>query len=151
MTFITLSVSEPSIGSRENPWSFGTILAVVAAGITVHEALKADEGLKAQGIRVRVIDAYSVKPIDQATLRQAAKDTGGRIVVVEDHWFEGGLGDAVLDAFAGADALLPRVVKLAVREMPGSGTPAQMLSKAGIDAEHITHAVKALVEARIDS
>ena len=74
---------------------------MIAAGITVHEALKAYDKLKAEGINVRVIDAYSVKPIDQETLRRAAKDTGGKLVVVEDHWFEGGLGDAVLDAFTG--------------------------------------------------
>jgi transketolase len=96
---------------------------------------------------VRVIDAYSVKPIDESTLRQAAKDTGGKIVVVEDHWFEGGLGDAVLDAFVGPGVELPHVVKLAVREMPGSGTPAQLLSKAGIDAEHISRAVQSMVGA----
>jgi transketolase len=143
--------SFPVGGSKVVRHSDADQVAVVAAGITLHEALKAHEDLKAQGIRVRVIDAYCVKPIDQATLRQAAKDTRGRIVVVEDHWFEGGLGDAVLDAFTGAGVELPRVVKLAVKEMPGSGTSAQLLSKAGIDAEHIARAVKGLVEARIDS
>jgi transketolase len=143
--------SFPVGGSKVVRHSDADQVAVVAAGITVHEAIKSHDDLKAHGIRVRVIDAYSVKPIDQAALRQAAKDTRGRIVVVEDHWFEGGLGDAVLDAFTGAGGELPQVVKLAVREMPGSGTPAQMLSKAGIDAEHITRAVKELVEARIDS
>jgi transketolase len=75
---------------------------------------------------------------------QAAKDTGGKIIVVEDHWIEGGLGDAVLEAFA-AEGALPRVVKLAVREMPGSGTPAELLAAAGIDAAHIVRAVKSLV------
>ncbi len=99
-------------------------VAVVAAGITVHEALKAHDTLKGEGVAVRVIDAYSVKPIDRATLVKAAKDTDGKIVVVEDHWIEGGLGDAVLEAFA-AEGALPRVVKLAVRQMPGSGTPAR--------------------------
>jgi transketolase len=116
--------------------------AVIAAGVTLHEALKAYDRLKGEGIHVRVIDAYSVKPIDRETLHQAARDTGGKLVVVEDHWFEGGLGDAVLDAFVGGGAELPTVIKLAVTKMPGSGTPAQLLDAAGIDAEHIVEAVK---------
>ena len=90
----------------------------IAAGITVHEALKAYDKLKAEGIAVRIIDAYSVKPIDRTTLMEAARTTGGKIVVVEDHWPEGGLGDAVLEAFA-AEALNGlRVVKLAVARCP---------------------------------
>lgn len=119
-------------------------VAVVAGGITVHEALKAADSLAAEGIAVRVIDAYSVKPIDAATLRAAAAGTGGRIVVVEDHWPEGGLGAAVLDVFADED-LRPRVVKLAVRDMPGSGKPAELLAAAGIDARHIADAARRLV------
>jgi transketolase len=120
-------------------------VAVIGAGVTLHEALKAYDQLKAEGIAIRVIDAYSVKPIDQETLRRAAKDTGGKLVVVEDHWFEGGLGDAVLDAFTGVGAKPPTVVKLAVRDMPGSGTPAELLNAAGIDAAHIVKAVKSLL------
>jgi transketolase len=120
-------------------------VAVVAAGITVHEALKAYDRLKADKVTVRVIDAYSVKPIDRETLQRAAKETGGRLVVVEDHWFEGGLGDAVLDAFTGVSGERPRVVKLAVRDMPGSGTPAELLHAAGIDADAIVKAVKSLL------
>src|SRR6185369_1691736 len=112
-------------------------VAIIAAGITVHEARKAYDQLKTSGIAVRVIDAYSVKPIAQATLRRAAADTGGKLVVVEDHWFEGGLGDAVLDAFTGVGVQPPTVLKLAVHKMPGSGTPAELLNAAGIDAEHI--------------
>ena len=80
--------------------------AIVAAGITLHEANKAYDRLKAEGISVRLIDAYSVKPIDKETLHRAAQDTGGKLVVVEDHWFEGGLGDAVLDA-SSASATTP--------------------------------------------
>lgn len=122
---------------------------IVAAGVTVHEALKAYERLQREGIAVRVIDAYSVKPIDTATLHQAAREAGGRIVVVEDHYAEGGLGDAVLDAFTGADGRwqgsLPRVIKLAVRLMPGSGKPAELLDAAGISAPYIVAAVKALL------
>jgi transketolase len=119
-------------------------VAVVAAGITLHEALKAADTLKGEGVAVRVIDAYSVKPIDRKTLVQAAKDTGGKVVVVEDHWIEGGLGDAVLEAYA-SEGALPRVVKLGVREMPGSGTPAELLGAAGIDAAHIIKVVKSLL------
>jgi transketolase len=120
-------------------------VAVVAAGVTLHEALKAHDQLVGTGITVRVIDAYTVKPIDRSALHQAAKDTGGRLVVVEDHWVEGGLGDAVLEAFAGTGGPLPRVVKLGVRKMPGSGTPAQLLDGAGISASHIVEAVKSLL------
>ena len=120
-------------------------VAVVAAGITVHEALKAYDTLKAEGIAIRVIDAYSVKPIDRETLHQAARDTRGKLVVVEDHWPEGGLGDAVLDAFADTRVDGLRVVKLAVRDMPGSGTPAELMDAAGIDAGHLIQAVKCLL------
>ena len=117
-------------------------VAIIAAGITLHESLRAYEQLKSEGIRARVIDAYSVKPIDKEALHQAAEVTGGRLVVVEDHWFEGGIGDAVLNAFVGVGEKAPTVVKLAVRSMPTSGTPAELLSAAGIDAEHIAQAVR---------
>jgi transketolase len=121
-------------------------VAVIAAGITLHEALKAYDQLKGAGIPVRVIDAYSVKPIDAKTLLAAARDTGGRLVVVEDHWFEGGLGDAVLDAFAGGEGAAAeqgaKVIKLAVRAMPGSGKPEELMDAAGISASHIVAAVK---------
>lgn len=117
--------------------------AVVAAGITVHEALKAQAQLAESGIAVRVIDAYSVKPIDGETLARAARDTGG-LVVVEDHWAEGGLGEAVLSALAGSTPF-PRITHLAVRKMPGSGTPDELLDAAGISARHIVRAVTALV------
>jgi transketolase len=120
-------------------------VAVVAAGITLHESLKACDQLQSQGIRIRVIDAYSVKPIDAETLRQAATATGGRIVVVEDHWPEGGLGEAVLEAFSGGTTPALSIRHLAVGKMPGSGTPAELLSAAGIDAEHIVAVVKALL------
>ncbi len=124
-------------------------VAIIGAGITLHEAVKAYDQLKSEGITVRVIDAYSVKPIDTKTLQQAARDTGGKLVVVEDHWFEGGLGDAVLDAFAGNEdtptSELPRVLKLAVRKMPGSGKPDQLMDAAGITASHIVAAVRRLL------
>ncbi|HXF82133.1 MAG TPA: transketolase, partial [bacterium] len=105
---------------------------VVAAGITLHEALRAAELLEAEGIAVRVIDAYSVKPIDAATLAEAARGTG-RLVVAEDHWPEGGLGEAVRSALAEVSPS-PRLATLAVRGMPGSGTPEEMLDAAGISA-----------------
>jgi transketolase len=119
--------------------------AVIGAGITVHEALKAYDKLQREGIPVRIIDAYSVKPIDKETLHQAAREAGGKVVVAEDHWPEGGLGDAVLGAFTGRDSPKPTVLKLGVGGMPGSGTPAQLLDAAGISAEHIVKAVKSLL------
>ncbi|MFF3513490.1 transketolase [Streptomyces sp. NPDC002573] len=119
-------------------------LTVVAAGVTVHEALKAADALAEQGVRVRVVDLYSVKPVDRATLREAAERTGC-LLTVEDHREEGGLGDAVLDAFADGRPV-PRLVRLAVRTMPGSATPAEQLHAAGIDAESIAAAARLLVE-----
>jgi transketolase len=115
---------------------------VVAAGATVFEALKAADELKSEGTSVRVIDAYSVKPIDGGTLRQALEETG-TLVVVEDHWIDGGLGDAVLQGLAedGAD-LTGRVVKLGVREMPGSGSPEELRDWAGISAAKIADAIR---------
>ncbi|MGO8745669.1 MAG: transketolase [Thermoguttaceae bacterium] len=132
----------PIGGSKVVRHSDENQVAIIAAGITLHESLRAYEQLKSEGIRVRVIDAYSVKPIDKEALHQAAEVTGGRLVVVEDHWFEGGIGDAVLNAFVGVGEKAPTVIKLAVRSMPTSGTPAELLSAAGIDAEHIAQAVR---------
>ncbi|MBW3574607.1 MAG: transketolase [Actinobacteria bacterium] len=119
---------------------------IVSAGITLHEALEAAESLAADGIAVRVVDAYSVKPIDAEGLRAAARASGNRVITVEDHWPEGGLGDAVLEVFADTD-VHTRVTKLAVREMPGSGKPDELMAAAGIDAEHIAAAVRKLVSA----
>ncbi len=121
-------------------------VTVVAAGITLHEALKAYDQLKSDNITIRVIDAYSVKPIDDETLFAAAQEAGGKIITVEDHWPEGGLGEAVLEAFAQKDGPLPQVVKLAVQSMPGSGTAAELLEEAGISAHHIVQSVKSLVK-----
>ncbi|MFD1660802.1 transketolase [Streptomyces caeni] len=119
-------------------------LTLVAAGVTVHEALRAADVLAGQGIRVRVVDLYSVKPVDRATLREAA-DRTGCLLTVEDHREEGGLGDAVLDAFLDGRPV-PRLVRLAVRTMPGSATPAEQLHAAGIDAGSISAAARLLVE-----
>ena len=137
-------------GSRVLRSSDGDEVALVGAGITVHEALKAADALAEEGISARVIDLYSIKPVDADTLRAAAEETGGRLVTIEDHWAEGGLGDAVLDALAESDELL-RVVKLAVRAMPHSGTPDECLAAAGIDAEHIAVAARKLVAATVST
>ncbi|MEU6480066.1 transketolase [Streptomyces sp. NPDC047017] len=119
-------------------------LTIVAAGVTLHEALAAADALDGEGIPVRVIDLYSVKPVDRATLRQAAEDTGC-LLTVEDHREEGGIGDAVLDAFLDGRPV-PRLVRLAVRTMPGSASPAEQLHAAGIDAESIAASARLLVE-----
>jgi transketolase len=118
----------------------GDDVTIVAAGITLHEALRAAETLAAEGIGARVIDCYSVKPIDGATL--AAVTTP--IVTVEDHWPEGGLGEAVLSALAEAGAEL-QVTRLAVRDLPHSGKPAELLAAAGIDAASIADSARTLV------
>ena len=118
----------------------GDDVALIGAGITLHEALKAAALLAEDGIEARVIDLYSVKPADTETLRSISSP----IVTVEDHRPEGGLGDAVLDALADAEER-PRVVKLAVRELPHSGKPAQLLAAAGIDADAIADAARRLV------
>src|SRR5256714_1307453 len=120
-------------------------VTIVAAGITLHEALKAVDVLAHEDIPVRVIDLYTVKPIDAETLVDAARATGGRIVVVEDHWVEGGIGDAVLAALADRGFRDLHYRHLAVRKMPGSGKPAEMLDDAGISTVHIVRAVKALL------
>jgi transketolase len=131
-------------GSRVVRSSDEDEVTIVGAGITVHEALEAAETLEGEGVSARVIDLYSIKPIDTETLQAAAEATG-RIVTVEDHFPEGGIGDAVLAALAEVDEH-PRVVKLAVREMPRSGKPEELLHAYGIDAESIATAVRQLVK-----
>jgi transketolase len=117
-------------------------ITIVACGATVDEADHAAD-LLPTGIRARVIDCYSVKPIDAATIADAANDTVG-IVTVEDHWSAGGLGDAVLSALA-THPRRPPVLKLAVEDMPASGAPAEQRQAAGIDAEAIAAAARNLV------
>jgi transketolase len=131
----------PVGGSKTLREGSGDRAAIVGAGVTVFEALRAADELAAQGISVRVIDAYSVKPIDGGTLRRALRETG-LLVTVEDHWADGGLGDAVLEALAEGGELSGRVVKLAVRAMPGSGTPDELRERAGISAGRIAAAVR---------
>ncbi|MCX5172451.1 transketolase [Streptomyces antibioticus] len=134
----------PIGGSKVLRSSDADRLTVVAAGITVHEALRAADALAAEGIAVRVVDLYSVKPVDRAVLRRAAEETGA-LLTVEDHHEEGGLGDAVLDAFTDGRPV-PRLVRLAVRTMPGSASPQEQLHAAGIDAESIAVSARLLVE-----
>jgi transketolase len=129
-------------GSRVVRTSDADAVTVIGAGITLHEALAAADTLAGEGIATRVIDLYSLKPIDAETVRAAARETGA-IVTVEDHWPEGGIGDAVLEALAETQPH-PVVRKLAVRSMPGSGTPAELMAAAGIDASHIAEAVREL-------
>jgi transketolase len=115
---------------------------VIAAGITVHEAVKAAEELEDESVAFRLIDAYSVKPIDAKGIAEAVRATGGRVVVAEDHWPEGGLGDAVLAALAQQGVENVTYRHLAVRDMPTSGSPGELLDAAGISAQHIAKAVK---------
>ncbi|MFE1955124.1 transketolase [Streptomyces sp. NPDC059524] len=119
-------------------------VTIVGAGVTVHEALRAADQLTEIGIPVRVIDLYSVKPVDRETLREAA-DATGCLLTVEDHHPEGGIGDAVAEAFSDGSPT-PRLVRLGVRTMPGSATPEEQLHEAGIDAASIVAAVELLVE-----
>jgi transketolase len=130
-------------GSRVVRSSPSDVVTLVGAGITLHESIAAAEKLERDGIATRVIDLYSIKPIDTATIAAAARETG-RIVTIEDHRPEGGLGEAVLAALADAD-LHPRVSRLAVRNMPGSATPEEQLAEAGIDASAIVAAAHRLV------
>jgi transketolase len=120
-------------------------VTLVGAGVTLHEALKAADVLHGEGIAARVVDLYSVKPVDTATLVAAATATGGRIVTAEDHHPEGGLGAAVADALLGAGQQNLRLTRLAVSGMPGSGTGDELLAWAGIDADHIAAAARKLV------
>lgn len=122
-------------------------VTLVGAGVTVHECLAAADKLAQEGIAARVVDLYSVKPVDADTLIEALSVTAGRMVITEDHHPEGGVGAAVLEALADrALSASPRIVHLAVRDMPGSGTSRELLHAAGIDAEHIASAAQELLK-----
>jgi transketolase len=119
-------------------------VTLIGAGVTLHNCLAAAEQLDRDGIHARIVDLYSVKPIDTDTLVAAATATGNQVVVVEDHYPEGGIGSAVLEAFS--DANHPaRVVHLAVRGLPGSGTPQELMEAAGISAGRVVQAVRDLL------
>jgi transketolase len=119
--------------------SASDVVTIVAAGVTVFEALKAYDTLKAEGTAVRVIDLYSVSPVDRDGLLAAGRATGGRIVTVEDHYAAGGIGDAVAEAVGEAGLSVHRI---AVREIPRSGKPEELLNRFGISASHIADTVK---------
>jgi transketolase len=148
----TLRPATPVIYSPDDDFEIGgsrTVregedVAIVGAGITVHEGLKAADALARDGIEARVIDLYSIKPLDEETLRSLTCP----IVTVEDHWPEGGLGEAVLSALAESDDH-PPVELLAVRAMPHSGKPAELLAEAGIDADGIAAAARRLVRDQV--
>jgi len=129
-------------GSKVLRKSASDAVTIVGAGVTLFEALKAHEALAREGIAARVIDAYSIQPIDQATLTEAARATGGHVITVEDHYAAGGLGDAVAEALAPSGFTVHR---LAVREIPRSGKPEELLDRFGISAGAIVQAVKTLV------
>ena len=120
-------------------------VTLIGAGVTLHECLAAAEALQREGIAARVIDLYSVKPVDTATLIVAARETG-RLVLVEDHHPEGGIGEAVLEALAGQGVSGVAIAHLAVTIMPGSGTPQELLDEAGISADHIATAARRLID-----
>ncbi|MBN1169293.1 transketolase [Candidatus Woesebacteria bacterium] len=132
----------PIGGSKILKESKNDQVTIVAAGVTLHESLKAYEILKKEGISVRLIDAYCVKPIDGKTLQKAAKETKA-IITVEDHFSEGGLGDAVLERLS--DVCIP-IYKLAVNKMPRSGTPQKLLSYEEISSGAIVERVKLLMK-----
>jgi transketolase len=117
-------------------------VTVIGAGITLHEAVRAADELKSQGTAIRVIDLYCVKPIDGKALAEQIKAAGGRLVTVEDHWPEGGVGEAVIGALAEVGAPPVKYRRLAVREMPHSGKPDELVDAFGISARHIATAVR---------
>ena len=140
--FVAAAMVGPRLqNDREHFPPNSLLVTLIGAGITVHTCLAAHDILGSEGISARVIDCYSVKPIDEDTLRRAL-DATDLLVVVEDHRIEGGLGDAVLEALAGTGPLHGRVAKLAVTDMPGSATPEELRAWAGIDADGIADTVR---------
>jgi transketolase len=123
----------------------GGDITLIGAGITLHESLAAAEELAGNGIEARVIDLYSVKPVDRDAILAAAAETGA-ILTVEDHWPEGGIGETVAGVLAEAGAGVP-LVRLAVTGRPTSGSPEELLAAAGIDAASIVAAAKQTLSA----
>ena len=134
----------PIGGSKVLRSSDGDQVALIGAGVTLHNCLAAAEELAGEGIQARVIDLYSVKPVDVEALREASAVTGGRLVVAEDHYPEGGLGAAVMEALA-LEARPPQVAHCAVRGLPASGRPEELMEAAGISAGRIAAAARVLV------
>ncbi|MEU4191621.1 transketolase [Kribbella sp. NPDC026611] len=135
----------PIGGSKTLRGSDHDDVTLIGAGVTVHEALTAADELAADGITARVIDAYSIKPIDTAALTAAAEATGGRIVIAEDHHPEGGLGSAIVDALTATATPPLSITHLAVRDMPGSGSGKELLDWAGIDHTAMANAARAAI------
>ncbi|HET9960934.1 MAG TPA: transketolase [Nitrospiraceae bacterium] len=129
-------------GSKVVRQSAADKLTIVAAGVTLFEALKAHDELKAAGVPTRVVDLYSIAPVDRATLVECARATGGRFLTVEDHYAHGGLGDTVLGALASEGV---RVRKLAVRDIPHSGKPEELVDHYGIGARSIVKTAKEIL------
>uniref|UniRef100_A0A8C7NPH8 Transketolase n=1 Tax=Oncorhynchus mykiss TaxID=8022 RepID=A0A8C7NPH8_ONCMY len=115
-------------------------VTVIGAGVTLHEALTAADQLASEGVNIRVIDPFTIKPLDAATIVSSARATGGRIITVEDHYREGGLGEAVLSAVGEEPGIM--VTRLAVNRIPRSGKPQELLDLYGISAKHIANAVR---------
>ena len=132
-------------GSRVLRQSAKDKVTLIGAGVTVHNCLAAADQLATKKIPVRVIDLYSVKPVDVRTLREAARDTKGRFVIVEDHYPQGGLAAAVMEAMSDDP---PRVAHLAVKGLPESGKPEELMNAAGISARHIVAAATKLAGAK---
>lgn len=151
----TTRPATPVLYSREERFSIGgskilrkderDAATIIAAGITVFEALKAQEELKKENIRIRVIDAYSVQPLDRETILREVAETGGKAVVVEDHFPSGGLGEVVAMALAGS----AKLIHLCIRDLPRSGKPAELMEMYGINAFHIIRAVRELARTSI--
>jgi transketolase len=129
-------------GSKVVRQSTSDALTIVAAGVTLFEAMKAHDQLKSAGIAVRVIDLYSIAPIDKTTLVESGRATQRRILTVEDHYSHGGLGDAVLSAVATEGI---KVHKLSVREIPHSGKPEELVDHYGIGVRSIVEAIKQII------
>jgi transketolase len=123
-------------------------VTVIGAGVTLYEALKAYDQLAARKVAIRVIDLYCVKPLDIAALAENVRVTGGRLVTVEDHYYEGGLGEAVVTALADAGVALSALKRLAVDRVPHSGKPEELIDKFGISAKHIVEAVDGILKAK---
>jgi transketolase len=138
--------SFPAGGSKVLRSSRSDAVMLIGAGVTLHECLRAADQVALDGIHARVIDLYSIKPIDAATLVEAADATGGRVIVAEDHHPEGGLGSAVVAALLKAGVQQLRLAHLSVSALPGSDTAAELLAAAGIDATHIASAAAALID-----
>ena len=130
-------------GSKILRQSAADALTIVAAGVTLFEALKAHDQLKAAGISTRIIDLYSIVPIDRVTLLDSARATHGRVLTVEDHYAHGGLGDAVLSA-VGTEGI--KVHKLAVRTIPHSGKPDELVDHFGIGVRSIVEAAQKIIK-----